>query len=93
MLGLYRLMSDVSHSARGAWIETGIVSLNSNAHRSHSARGAWIETVDITSVKLSMTVALREGCVDRNQQTGLQLELFMVALREGCVDRNYPDIL
>ncbi len=78
---------------------------------SHSARGAWIETFRIKGGILLDTVALREGCVDRNlhitiimhsssrshsargawietyQQYNLS-HLNLVALREGCVDRN-----
>ena len=33
-----------SHSARSAWIETGMQVLTKSAEESHSARSAWIET-------------------------------------------------
>ena len=34
--------------------------------KSHSARGAWIETKEPALWKYTDVVALREGCVDRN---------------------------
>ena len=78
---------------------------------SHSARGAWIETTAAMVPRMSESVALREGCVDRNfsavlsslklskshSARGAWIETIhiyhcfnfpTVALREGCVDRN-----
>ena len=55
-----------SHSARGAWIETHHTHKDKIPLWSHSARGAWIETVRIGRAAEKALVALREGCVDRN---------------------------
>ncbi len=59
----------MSHSARGAWIET--INRAQSIHgrqKSHSARGAWIETTVLWLGVWRLIVALREGCVDRNLQ-------------------------
>ncbi len=56
----------LSHSARGAWIETVQESDRIYLRWSHSARGAWIETLISLMCKRTSYVALREGCVDRN---------------------------
>ena len=56
---------------------------------SHSARGAWIETILVRADAGTDTVALREGCVDRNLAVDGYVYVADVALREGCVDRNY----
>ena len=42
----------------------------SGSLESHSARGAWIETNQICKEIEMEVVALREGCVDRNQKGG-----------------------
>ena len=56
--------------------------------RSPPARVAWIETFRVYASKTPLSVATREGGVDRNVNsvdTGLCMN---VATREGGVDRN-----
>ncbi len=62
----------MSHSARGAWIETIKKEQESIFYMSHSARGAWIETPQRQHLLCLMQVALREGCVDRNLAKGVK---------------------
>ena len=54
-----------------------------------SARRAWIEMLDISSVRMYHTVALRKESVDRNELFGWRcFRLRRVALRKESVDRN-----
>ncbi len=73
----------MSHSARGAWIETGQAPIGAYCTVSHSARGAWIETHCYLSEPPKGIVALREGCVDRNLTPPLKLVSFMCRTPRG----------
>ena len=42
-----RAEADVSHPARGAWIEISAIRRPSTATSSHPARGAWIEIMRV----------------------------------------------
>ena len=56
--------------------------------RSPPARVAWIETYTAQFLCFALTVATREGGVDRNKQGVLRALKDGVATREGGVDRN-----
>ena len=55
----------LSHPARGAWIEMSIASVSvPNVAQSHPARGAWIEIQTGLADLSHRFVAPRTGCVD-----------------------------
>ena len=58
------ILSILSRSARGAWIETLQIHCTQHQKRSRSARGAWIETITETLLFVDYQVALRPGRVD-----------------------------
>ena len=61
---------------------------NDGIGRSPPARVAWIETTSIEIESGVISVATREGGVDRNIILDPMRSSFGVATREGGVDRN-----
>ena len=55
---------NMSHPARGAWIEILFDARKLVIKASHPARGAWIEMTKASSGPLPAAVAPRKGCVD-----------------------------
>ena len=54
--GCRSITSNLSHPARGAWIEIGVSNKKPPAKRSHPARGAWIE-ISVTATKRTMDLS------------------------------------
>ena len=57
-------LAQMSHPARGAWIEIGDGRLQPALQLSHPARGAWIEIPPTLRSASRSLVAPRKGCVD-----------------------------
>ena len=55
---------ELSHPARGAWIEIGHAIVKAVVRVSHPARGAWIEMWLRLCACPPWLVAPRKGCVD-----------------------------
>ncbi len=89
---LEELRAELSHLARGAWIEISSSCCGNKTPKSHLARGAWIEmsTCNLSETELD-EVAPRKRCVDwvrglkygRLRQKRLR---YLVAPRKRCVD-------
>ena len=62
---LEELRAELSHLARGAWIEISSSCCGNKTPKSHLARGAWIEmsTCNLSETELD-EVAPRKRCVD-----------------------------
>ena len=59
-----RVLSNVSHPSRGAWIEILKHLDDTGQHVSHPSRGAWIEIHIFLFSHLFFVVAPLTGCVD-----------------------------
>ena len=78
-----------SPPARVAWIETLLMFNDVRLlWPSPPARVAWIETDNMLDGRVAISVATREGGVDRNATCTAMDCKCAVATREGGVDRN-----
>ena len=76
----------MSHTARGAWIETSTQATPSCRVWSHPARGAWIETTASARQNItSRSHPARGAWIETLHIGGFSLDK-AVAPREGCVD-------